>query len=106
VNPNLPTSPTSIIPGTGEPLPSTLTSPIYTPGYLTQHIGTLMRVEFLIGNSMTDRVGRLREVGASFIILQALDGGSEILCDIYSIKFITLIGNPTDAQLYGAFSNT
>lgn len=129
-NPNMPTSPASypagvmpsisvqqpspqpIQPPTTLPaplpdydnLPPTLTETIYTPGYLRLHIGDLMRVEFLIGNQTTDRVGRLKQVGASFIVLSALDGGSEIVCDIYSIKFVTIIQNTTDAQLYANFS--
>lgn len=104
VNPNMATSPASVWPSVpATDLPPTLTSPIYTPGYLMQHIGDLMRVEFLIGNATTDRVGRLKQVGASFIVLSALDGGSEIVCDIYSIKFVTLIQNNVEAQLLGSF---
>lgn len=104
-NPNMPTSPASVMPAPVMPaeLPTTLTESIYTPGYLRQHIGDLMRVEFLIGNGTTDRVGRLRQVGASFIVLAALDGGSEILCDIYSIKFVTIIQSLSGQQLYTAF---
>lgn len=98
------TSPASIITQTPtSELPPTLTEPIYTPGYLRLHIGDLMRVEFLIGNNMTDRVGTLKEVGVSFIILGALDGGSEILCDIYSIRLITIIQSSTQAQPYSSF---
>lgn len=102
-NPNMPTSPASMPTGPAELLPPTLTEAIYTPGYLRLHIGDLMRVEFLIGNNTTDRVGRLKQVGASFIVLTALDGGSEIVCDIYSIRFVTIIENTTDAQLYASF---
>lgn len=84
-------------------LPPTLTERIYTPGYLREHIGDIMRVDFLIGNNITDRVGVLTEVGASYIILQALDFGSLILCDIYSIKFVTIINNEAVRDLYASF---
>lgn len=104
VNPNTPTSPASIWQGVpANQIPDTLSLPFYTPGYLRQHIGDLMRVEFLIGSNTTDRVGRLTQVGASFIVLSSLDGGSEIVCDIFSIKFVTIIGNAVDAQLLTAF---
>lgn len=71
--------------------PEILTNPIYTPGFLRQQIGKLMRIEFLIGtNNMVDRIGILQEVGASYILLSSFEGDSLIYCDIYSIKFITI----------------
>ena len=83
-------------------MPETLTNPIYTPGYLRTQLGKWMRVEFLFGNITTDRVGRLVDVGASFIILQSLEANSRMMCDIYSIKFVTIISNPETASLYDA----
>jgi len=81
-------------------MPETLTNPIYTPGYLRTQLGKWMRVEFLFGNITTDRVGRLVEVGASYIILQSLEANTKMMCDIYSIKFVTIINNPETAALY------
>lgn len=78
-------------------IPETLYLSIYTPGYLRTQIGKLMRVEFLIGNSTTDRVGTLSAVGASYIILNSLEAQSRIVCDLFSIKFITIIDNPSTA---------
>ena len=83
-------------------MPETLTNPIYTPGYLRTQIGKWMRVEFLYGNITTDRVGRLIEVGASYIILQAIEASSVMMCDIYAIKFVTIISNPELEMLYGS----
>ena len=38
--------------------PETLTNNIYTPAFLREQIGKLVRVEFLIGtNNLTDRIG-------------------------------------------------
>lgn len=76
-------------------MPETLTNPAFTAGYLRTQIGKLMRVEFLIGNSITDRVGRLAEVGASFIILQALETNTRYMCDLFSIKFVNIVDGPT-----------
>lgn len=71
--------------------PEILTNPIYTPGFLKQQIGKLMRVEFLIGtNNLVDRIGILQDVGASYILLRSFESDSLIYCDIYSIKFITI----------------
>ena len=50
-----------------------------------------MRVEFLIGtNNLTDRIGVLEDVGASYILLRSVESDNLIYCDIYSIKFITI----------------
>lgn len=71
--------------------PEILTNPIYTPAFLREQIGKLMRVEFLIGtNNMVDRIGILDDVGASYILLRSFEGDSLTYCDIYSIKFITI----------------
>ena len=71
--------------------PEILTNSIYTPAFLREQIGKLMRVEFLIGtNNMVDRIGILQDVGASYILLRSLENDSVVYCDIYSIKFITI----------------
>ena len=74
--------------------PEILTNTIYTPAFLRQQIGKLMRIEFLIGtNNMTDRIGFLEDVGASYILLRSFEGDSLIYADIYAIKFITISAN-------------
>ena len=71
--------------------PEILTNPIYTPAFLREQIGKLMRVEFLIGtNTMTDRIGILEDLGASYILLRSFENDSLVYCDIYAIKFITI----------------
>jgi len=71
--------------------PEILTNPIYTPAFLRQQIGKLMRIEFLVGtNNLTDRIGFLEDVGASYILLRSFEGDSQIYADIYAIKFITI----------------
>ena len=53
--------------------PEILTNPIYTPGFLREQIGKLMRVEFLIGtNNLVDRIGILQDVGASYILIDII----------------------------------
>ena len=57
--------------------PEILTNPIYTPAFLREQIGRLMRVEFLIGtNTLTDRIGILEDVGASYILLRSFENDS------------------------------
>lgn len=85
--------------------PEILTNPIYTPGFLRTQIGKLMRIEFLIGtNNMTDRVGVLEDVGASYILLRSFEGDSQIYADIYSIKFITISGTYNNMNM-SSFQN-
>lgn len=81
--------------------PETLKNPIYTPAFLKEQIGKLMRVEFLIGtNNMVDRIGILDQVGASYILLRTIESDSLIYCDIYSIKFITISTSGTVNRNY------
>ena len=83
--------------------PEILTNNIYTPAFLREQIGKLMRVEFLIGtNNLTDRIGILEDVGASYILLRSVESNNLIYCDIYSIKFITI----SSTGWYGNMNNT
>lgn len=62
----------------------------YTQGYLKTQIGKRVRIEFLIGtNSLQDRTGTIQEVGISYIIISQEETNTRLLCDIYSIKFVT-----------------
>lgn len=71
--------------------PEILTNSIYTPAFLREQIGKLMRVEFLIGtNNLTDRIGILEDVGASYILLRTIESNNVVFCDIYAIKFVTI----------------
>lgn len=71
--------------------PDILTNNMYTPAFLREQIGKLVRVEFLIGtNNLTDRVGILEDVGASYILLRSVESGNLLYCDIYSIKFVAI----------------
>ena len=71
--------------------PEILTNTIYTPAFLREQIGKLMRVEFLIGtNNLTDRIGILEDVGASYILLRSIESNNLVYCDIYAIKFVTI----------------
>ena len=82
--------------------PEILTNNIYTPAFLREQIGKLMRVEFLIGtNNLTDRIGILEDVGASYILLRSVESDNLIYCDIYSIKFITI----SSSGWYGTMNN-
>ena len=63
----------------------------YTQGYLRTQIGKRMRVTFLLGtNTIQDRTGILRDVGISYIVLREEETNSDVLCDIYSIKFVNI----------------
>lgn len=73
-------------------VPATVENPLFTPGFLRTQIGRRVRVEFLIGtNNLTDRTGTLVLVGASYILLRPIDSDDLMMCDIFSIKFVTII---------------
>ncbi|WP_298839267.1 hypothetical protein [Clostridium sp.] len=69
-------------------------NPLYNQGWLQSQIGKYVRVDFLLGtNTFQDRQGLLQEVGISFIVLKEINTNNLIMCDIYSIKFVTIFGN-------------
>ncbi|MCI8518707.1 MAG: hypothetical protein HFJ51_00830 [Clostridia bacterium] len=88
--------------------PEILTNNIYTPAFLRQQIGKLVRVEFLIGtNNLVDRIGILQDVGASYILLRALESNTTIYADIYSIKFVTISNTVVpNNQYYNLYNNS
>ena len=82
--------------------PEILTNNIYTPAFLREQIGKLVRVEFLIGtNNLTERTGILEDVGASYILLRLIESGNLLYCDIYSIKFVSIAEYPYRPGIYG-----
>jgi len=86
--------------------PEILTNSIYTPAFLRQQIGKLMRIEFLVGtNNLTDRIGFLEDVGASYILLRSFEGDSQIYADIYAIKFITISATYTGMPPFQQMNN-
>ncbi|WML36723.1 hypothetical protein [Clostridium sp. OS1-26] len=63
----------------------------YTQGYLRTQIGKRVRITFLLGtNTLQDRVGILQDVGISYVIIKEPDTGTNVLGDIYSIKFVDI----------------
>lgn len=79
------TAPSSII-------PTTMESDLYFTGVLREYIGQRMRVQFLVGTSgpLIDITGELLQVGANYIILQPIETDDHMICDLYSIKFVTV----------------
>lgn len=85
--------------------PGTITSPFetapgsptildtdYTQGYLKTQIGKRVLVTFLLGTStLQDRSGILETVGVSYIIIREPETNRRTLCDIYSIKFVSIV---------------
>ncbi len=64
----------------------------YIPGYLSSLIGKNVRAEFLLGGSVyTDRTGIVREVGVNYFVLEELVSHALIMCDLYSVKFVTTV---------------
>ena len=58
---------------------------------MKDNIGEYMDVEFLIGtNGLTTRSGQLRAVGVSYIVLYDRAKDRYMICDLYSVKFVTI----------------
>ena len=76
------------------PVPPIVNNPLYNQGWLTTQIGKYVKVAFLLGtNLFQDRTGVIQEVGISFIVLKEISTNDLIMCDLYSIKFVTVYNN-------------
>ncbi len=77
---------------TTEPQALTLESTEYLNGYLRTQIGKMVRIEFLIGTgTLIDRTGTLLDVGANFVTIRQVQTDDIVVCDFFSIKFITFL---------------
>jgi hypothetical protein len=82
--------PPTLRPGTFEEGPPPVMNKMYVPGYLESLMGKLVRAEFFIGNQTTDRAGRIVDVGVNYFVLEDMLTGNLIMCDLYSVKFVTV----------------
>lgn len=72
---------------------------------LSENIGAYVVVEFLIGTqNMTLREGYIYNVGRSFLVLYNHDNQEYIVCDVFSVKFVTF-PVPTELQQRGPIEN-
>ncbi|HEY5585343.1 MAG TPA: hypothetical protein VIK78_12755 [Ruminiclostridium sp.] len=73
-----------------EPQAITLESTEYLNGYLRTKIGEKVKVDFLIGTgTLVDKFGTLLSVGANYITIRQAETDDIVVCDFYTIKFIT-----------------
>ena len=72
--------------------PPVSTDPGYIPFYLKSNIGKNIRAEFIIGsNQYVDKTGKLLEVGINYFVLEDYVSHAHIMCDLYSVKFVTIM---------------
>lgn len=79
-----------------------LSDTAYMPAFLKTARGKLVRVESLIGGCLESRVGVLLDVGADYIVLKLYRGCSTMICELSSIKYITVI-HDNDLNKSGLF---
>ncbi|MDF2632930.1 MAG: hypothetical protein K0Q85_1526 [Caproiciproducens sp.] len=86
------TSTAPVMPPMSQQGPPPATDREYIPGYLYANIGKVVRAEFIIGNAQyMDKTGRLTEVGVNYFVLQDTFSGLPVMCDLYSVKFVTTL---------------
>lgn len=63
----------------------------FTQAYLRTQIGKRVKIDFLIGtNLFIDKEGTLLEVGISYVVIREATSNAKVMCDLYSIKFVTI----------------
>jgi len=72
--------------------PPPLANAEYIPGFLARNIGKFVKAEFILGsNQYVDKTGRLMAVGVNYFVLQDNVSRAMIMCDLYSVRFVTLL---------------
>lgn len=92
-----PGSPPGVTPGMAfapgvrfEQGPPTTTYIGYTPAFLKTQIGKRVEAQFIIGTDLyVDKSGTLIDVGIDYIIIRETNSNNRVLCDMYSLKFVT-----------------
>jgi hypothetical protein len=57
---------------------------------LSDNLGSYVVIEFLIGTSLVEeRAGTLYSVGVSYLVLYEENTRTYVVCDVFSIKFVT-----------------
>ena len=81
------------------------TSEFYAESFsevLAKSIGYFVTAEFLIGsNNLVERSGILYAVGNNFMTLQEGPDGPFMICDVYSVKFVTVYNSRTRPENFG-----
>lgn len=73
---------------------------------LAENVGKYVIVEFLIGTgSLTSRQGMLYYVGSQFLVLYDEFESRFVVCDIFSVKFVTFLDG-RGASTYPALDQT
>ena len=61
---------------------------------LSQNTGLFVAIEFLVGTqTLVRKQGILYSVGISFLVLYDYTEGTYVVCDLYSVKFVTFYEN-------------
>ncbi|HPE16249.1 MAG TPA: hypothetical protein PK597_04780 [Oscillospiraceae bacterium] len=69
----------------------------YIPYYLASNIGQNVRAEFIIGtNQYFDKVGVIHAVGINYFVLHDICSDNYVMCDLYSVKFVTILPSLKD----------
>jgi len=83
-----------------KPMPPVMRGPNTSYDWLIKQIGKYIKVEFLIGtNMLIDREGVLKEVGINYIVLKESGTNDDLMCDMYSIKFVRIFDDQRKALL-------
>ena len=82
--------------------PAVSSAPCRITDILKKCVGKLVRVESLIGGRLEIRVGTLLEVGADYLILKLYRGCSTMICELSSVKYVTVI-HDNDINKTGLF---
>ncbi len=92
LSPSIPSTPSVPLYPPMQQGPPPVTEADYIPGYLSSNIGRNVKAEFIVGSSQyVEKTGKLIEVGVNFFVLQDINSRTNVMCDLYSVRFVTIL---------------
>ncbi len=73
--------------------PTQLKYGLYMPSFLSGFIGKTVKIESIIGNKLDVKAGVLTTVGTGFVVIREYRTNNTVICDINTIKYVTVIGH-------------
>ena len=76
----------------------TFDNPLCMRALIERYIGKIVRAQFHLGEVLHEHVGRLMSVGPSYLVIEALKERVITICDLYSVKFVTVMLDEEETQ--------
>ena len=82
------------------PTPDTVEPDYCIAGIMRQYLGKTVKLECLVGDTIITKIGTLMGVGSTYVTLQLYNTNALVICDLFTIKFVTVLDGYPNPTLY------